>query len=308
MIPIDHRLPQVHGPTPEFVRWSIDYRCPIREPIDTTLVEKTERYLWSLAAIGECLSRGNIVDDVCVVTSELEAQPARGCFVREIAAFYGGLEFCQNQCGGCAANIPPLDFVGEATSNQSLAGCFGWLIRNERMVKRLDEMIGTNREEISSMGIFRLTNPAWYGLWSADKLEGRALEFVGRIFDQIIQRESAPADWQRFRKALAQCRARNWSLSVELVPAGSAEGSCWTIGPYCPDCRAPMNLGIRQCDCCGRNGLGHPAHNRKVIGQRPFSRLDSLVGPERAQRLLSRLAEVGGRLNSRSRGAEANHP
>jgi hypothetical protein len=299
---------RLQGPTPEFVRWSIDCACPIREPIETMLVEKTERYLWSLAAIGQCLSRGNIIDDVCIVNPDSDSDTARGCFVHEVAAFYGGLEFCQKQCGACAANVPARDDVPEKTKDETLAGCFGWLIRTEDLVQRLDEIIAGQLEELSSRGVFRPTHPAWYGLWSADRLEGKSLELVARIFDQLAKGATASIDVRRFREALVQCRNKVLSLSVQLVPAGHAVGTEWTIGPFCPDCRAPVGVGIRQCNGCGRRGHGHPAMRRKLIGQRPFVNLNSLVGAARAGELLSRLAEARAASTSRSHGIEANHP
>ncbi len=299
---------RLQGPTPEFVRWSIDFACPIREPIETMLVDRTQRYLWSLAAIGLCLKEGNVIDEICLVPPESEAEPARGCFVHEVAAFYGGLEFCQKQCGACSANIPAQDNASESINSSTLAGCFGWLIRTEDLVQRLDEIIARHREEISSRGDFRPTHPAWYGLWSADKLEGKSLELLSGIFDQLVENATATPDWQRFQKALVHCRDRNLPLSLQLVPAGRAEGTDWTIGPYCPDCRSPVGVGIQRCNGCGRVGHGHPAVRRKVMGRRPFSPLDSLVGAARARELLVQLAETRVTSSSRSRSIQANHP
>lgn len=302
--PFFHEIPS-HGPTPEFVRWSIGLVCPIREPIGSLGAEKTERYLWSLAAIGQCLSHGQEVEGVCIASGN--DGPARGCFVDEVAAFYGGLTFCQSQCGKCPANIP----FAESTSQVAglgLAGCFGWLVRTDSLVRRLENAVQMHRDEISSLEMFRRTDPAWYGIWTADKLEGKPLDCLGRIFDALVQGENVPYEWRRLREAIVQCRVGKYPLSLEFFPAGRVAGSEWTIGPYCPECRAPVKQTIGRCEHCGRHGQGHPARRRKVLGQRPFLRLDELVGADRARKLVAQLAENQARSKSVAGGIEADHP
>ncbi len=286
-----NRLTQVRGPTPEFVRWSVDRACPLRKPIESDSPEKVERYLKPLTAVGQCLKLGRVIDDVCIAFSGSENEPARGCFLQEITDFYGGLEFCQSECGTCSANISDGDDPFAASASKSLAGCYGWLVRDDEVVRALTTLIAVRRDEFMSLKVFRDTRPAWYGLWTGTKLEGGTLDFVGRLFDQLMNDGDVPADWRRFQTATVVCRTKALPLSVQFVPAGRASGAEWIVGPYCPDCRGPMEVGIRLCEICRRHGHAHPAVRRKVLGQRPFLQLDSLVGPERARQLLRRMKE-----------------
>ncbi len=281
-----NRLTQLRGPTPEFVRWSIDRNCQLRKPIESYSPDKVERYLKPVTAVGQCLSLGHVIDDVCIAAGSSSAEPARGCFLHEVTDFYGGLAFCQSECGTCPANIS-----NDLTSPNSLAGCHGWLARDDEAVRQLTTLIEARRDEFLSLKVFRDTHPAWYGLWAGTKLESGTLDFVGRLFDQMINVGNFPADWRRFQAATVVCRSEALPLSVQFVPAGRATGVEWTVGPYCPDCRGPMEVGVRLCEICRRHGHSHPAVRRKVLGHRPFLQLDSLVGPERARQLLRRMKE-----------------
>lgn len=289
-----NRLTQTRGPTPEFVRWSIDLVCELRQPLETFAPEKVERYLRPLTAVGQCLTLGRVVDDVCIAIPGSADESARGCFLKEITDFYGGLEFCRSQCQDCPANIAELDPLVDLRGAKSLAGCYGWLIREEDAVRKLATISDAQFEKrTSSSDVFRATLPPWYRLWSLAKLEGSALEIVGGLFDRLLEPGNLPPDWSRFHAATKACRTHGWTLSVQLVPAGHTVGTEWVVGPYCPDCRAPMEVGWKRCTSCGRHGHAHPAVRRKVLGQRPFLQLDALVGAERARQLVSRLEHDG---------------
>lgn len=292
MFSLTDQLTRAEGRTPEFVRWSIGFRCSIRRPIVGADPRANERYLGPLAAIGRCIAAGQVIDGVCIVPPTVEGEFSRGCFVEEIANFYGGIDACTTECGRCSANIGGLPETNRSASTKSLAGCFGWLVRNESMVERLESEVEAIRGEFPSSDFPRKTHPAWYGLWSIDKLEGSPLELVRRVFAKLVGRGNAPHDWLRFEQVLRQCGEQKWPLSIQLVPAGKAERIDWWIGPYCPDCRAPHDGsdGIQKCPVCGRRGRAHPAIRRKVVGWRPFVKLDSLIGPENARRLLGRLS------------------
>jgi len=233
---------------------------------------------------------------------------ARGCFLHEVATFYGGLEFCQAQCTTCRANVSLSQENQAATKATSLAGCFGWLVRDEAMVKRLEVILAAHRDELTKLSDIRSTKPAWYGLWSADKLDGQWRNSISEIFDRLVARGEVPTDWRRFAQALTICCAQNWPLTVQFIPAGRVAGHAWTVGPYCPDCRAPMDGKIRACTSCGRRGRGHPAIRRKALGHRPFVPLDTLVGDARSRELVARLAELKAKSNADAPGRKANRP
>jgi len=276
------------GPTPEFVRWSIDFTCPIRAPIDSQSPHRVERYLWSLAAIGRPRACGDVIDGYAIEADLSTGNPMRGCRIHDVASFYGGLDHCDQNCGSCAANIVETSDSEVTTEFPPLAGCFGWLVRDERMSEALDALIAADEDRFNSLSCFGKTQPAWYGLWLPDKLEGESLEFVAAMFDQLLKCEAIPSDWCRFQRALAQCRNHHRSLSVELVPVGRVENGDWWTGPYCSHCQAPQGGESHRCVHCGRTGGCHPPIRRKVMGRRPFVELESLMGEENARRIRDR--------------------
>jgi hypothetical protein len=291
----------IQGPTPEFVRWSIDFNCSIREPIGSFEPQKTERYLRPLAAIGDCLSNGRVIDEICLVEPALDGDAFRACFLQEVAEFYGWLEPCRELCGPCPANVqrsshPNADHRGSSC----LAGCFGWLVRNEDLVRRIESSIADSPSRTWFCEPYHRTDPAWYGLWFADKLEGDSLDRFGTRFDEVLGTGCVPGDWRRFSQALTQCRGSRGTLSVQFVPAGRVTGTDWWIGPYCPRCRAPQDSHARQCSICGRQGQCHPPIRRKAIGHRPFVKIESLVGPAKADQLVKHWAQNKTRLEARS--------
>lgn len=279
-----HRLTQRHGPTPEFVRWSIDRRCSVREPIDSTVPARVERFLRPLTAIGACLRAGRVFEGICLASPDSPGAPIRGCRLDEVADFYGGLAACQAACSPCAANI---EFdESDGCTIRGLAGCHGWLVREETAVARLNFL--ADDQPLGSTSPSDMC-PAWYKLGAETKLSGDRLERLGQCWDRLADEFALPPDWRRFGAAVRICRAKGLALSVDLVPAGRTSGTEWTIGPYCPACRAAQAISSGGCAVCGRRGHPHPAVRRKVLGQRPFLLLDGLVGPERARDLIGRL-------------------
>ena len=110
--PPPHRFLVADGPTPEFVRWSVDRACEIRQPLTDPTPRRCEQFLRPLRAIGEALRDGRVVDDIAVAREATESigprgpigpinslnpidsiEPAEwiGFRVSEVAAYYGGL-------------------------------------------------------------------------------------------------------------------------------------------------------------------------------------------------------------------------
>jgi hypothetical protein len=170
-----------------------------------------------------------------------------------------------------------------------LAGCFGWLVRDDAMVARLQRASSELSSQAGGTGTSAPSPPAWYEIWSSNKLEGSRLQRAVELFGRVTHSPPAPIDWVRFHTAASICLRHQCALSVEFMPAGRVERGEWIVGPYCPRCRSPMDASLRHCVHCGHQGGPHPARRRKVIGRRPFRKLESLVGAARAAELVTRL-------------------
>lgn len=291
-----HRLlNRQNGPTPEFVRWSIDASCPLRDPIGDEAPNRVERYLWALTSVAASIRRGEQVGEFCVRPDTEDPEVLRVCRIDEVTAFYGGREQCERSCLPCPANIPWFTEVPGVAATVSWAGCWGWLVRDDRLAARLDDCFPPDEVVPSDH------RPAWYRMGASGKLQGRALEVLSGVFRRLTSEAELPPDWRRFQEAINRTAENQSALSVQFVPAGRVERDHWWIGPYCPECLAPQSDTANRCGVCDRSGLPHPALRKKVLGNRPFVELNSLLGPTEATRVRNRWIESQAQRKAASR-------
>src|SRR5687768_8493377 len=98
--------------TPEFLVWALEYSCPIRESMDGSDPERTERQLRAARAVSDARREGRVFEGLCV-------DPPDGFWIEEALSIYGGLAATERACGNCPAN------AAAQIAPASLAGCFG---------------------------------------------------------------------------------------------------------------------------------------------------------------------------------------
>lgn len=149
----------------------------------------------------------------------------------------------------------------------------------------------------STEQVFPFTTPRWYGWWQSSELSSRQLLLLKRLAEQVVDNWDAkhfgaecpggaecPSHLIQFRNALRRCAEHGLVMHVELVPAGHANGSTWTIAPHCPDCKYALrstSQNKRPCPVCGRFGNPQNARKYKVLGIRPYSLLSRVIGKQK---------------------------
>src|SRR6476620_1026771 len=107
-------------PTPEFLVWAIERRCPLRQIAGFEDPERTERHLRTLRAYSDAVAQGRIFEGICIEADDPPQQfGLRGFRVAEALTLYGGLEGAAAACRDCSAN------AANQANPDSLAGSFG---------------------------------------------------------------------------------------------------------------------------------------------------------------------------------------
>src|SRR5436190_13983594 len=153
--------------TPEFLVWSLERRCELRQIAGFEDSERTERHLRTLRAYSEAAAEGRVFEGICV-------QPPDGFRAGDGLSLYGGLEAAKKACFDCPANTPQLE------SHSNLAGCFGIvpLIQEQKVHLAMDAAIQDLGWQQELTSLFPSTSPSWYGLWMHSPLNDRRATFV----------------------------------------------------------------------------------------------------------------------------------
>ena len=97
--------------TPEFLVWSLEFRCPVRGLEDGRDPERAERHLRAARAASDALAEGRVVEGLAL-------DPPLGFRLADALAIYGGQEVLEQHCPRCPANAAGLP-------SPAWAGCFG---------------------------------------------------------------------------------------------------------------------------------------------------------------------------------------
>ncbi len=270
----------VTGHTPEFVRWSVRFACPIRRDTDIASIDQSEKRLRAIRAAGAAVSANQVSDGIAVKRDGDGAW--WGFRLDDVCEVWGGFDTIRDLCSACPANVAVCANVGQAAcdglkieASGDVAGCSGWLADDGRteLWHRLSE---ESWPEWDRIGILP-TWPKWYGLWSSGALDGEGLELAKELFLRISRRESAIAEPARqFHSVLTRAAKSNLIVDVELVPCGWSDGVAWTIFPFCDRCRAPRKTIGTACPVCKKRGGRHERVRRRVLGKRPWVPLNSM--------------------------------
>ena len=272
------RFAAIVGPTPEFIRWTIEKNCPLRENDDAQSPGKCQTRLRPIREIARATADNRLFEGICVWDRDESAGPLRGFIADEVFEFYGGRKAVEDCCSACNANCAGAEAY-------SLAGCYGWLERPQDLAELKARGNELTSEQASH---FPPAQQWWYRLWMNRSLRGQTAKTALELLSGVFENSKADDDWRRFAIALERSGNDEFSVWTELVPAGVSDGETWSVGSCCPKCAAPMPLDSRRCDVCPHRGGPHPQRNKKVLGARPYVPLELILGAQRTSEFQTR--------------------
>lgn len=280
-------------PTPEFLVWSLERRCSLRQIAGFEDPERTERHLRTLRAYSEGAAEGRVFEGICVEPGDnpLKRVSTNGFQVEDALSLYGGLAAAEAACGDCPANAL------QKENPFRLAGCFGMVglpPEETEVHTAIEEAIDRLNMRANVAANFVVTRPAWYGLWMRSPLDApRALLL------KFILRSAGGTDpsfahaMNQILLGLSAAYEHNLPLHVRLYPRGAVSGVWWNLVPHCQNCHAPWpDAQCEQCHVCGY--IGNPASppKRRARGTRPYWPLERMLGKERAAEFSARYHDM----------------
>ncbi len=314
----------VLGPTPQFLRWSIDLPCKLRVGGDTASPDATFRQLRGVREFSNGLVENRVFENICIHASAMSDQPdsAMGFTESEVLDVFGGRETIEKCCRDCNANTNLLD-----SGDAMWAGCYGWLTtdgssltslarRNEKtdqpaterpdpiddlLVKEVDLAIQMLNLQPLIESNFPSASPAWFSFWQESTLTIPQLLLLEKIFSTALRRHASTGDPDfvddllRFIDALTLCHRHSMQLNVELVPQGYSDGVTWKIFAHCPRCRRCVTSPDQTwlaCEACGHESPPSGERKSKVLGLRPYVNLNRVLGKAETASLLKRYEQT----------------
>jgi hypothetical protein len=273
--------------TPEFLVWSLERRCELRQIAGFEDPERTERHLRTLRAYSEGAIEGRVFEGIC-------ASPPNGFQVEDALSLYGGLSAAEVACRDCPANALRKEDVN------SLGGCFGMvgLPDHQPVVHAaVEEAIDRLNMRANVAANFVLTKPAWYGLWMRSPLDASRAHLLKFILQSAGVSEPGYAQaMNQLILGLSAAYEHNLPLHVRLYPRGEVNGVWWNLVPHCQSCHAPWpEAQSEQCCTCGYVGRPASLPKRRARGTRPYWPLERMLGKEKAAEFLVRYEARGGR-------------
>jgi hypothetical protein len=237
--------------TPEFLVWSLEYRCPVRGLEDGCDPERAERHLRAARAASDALAEGRVGDGLALA-------PPLGFRLADALAIYGGEAALEHHCPRCPANAAGLP-------SPAWAGCFGMtpLPPHDDALYRLLLSSPLPREHAA------LLVELLSGLENSCPLAElrRALDAAceGRLplHVRLFPRGRVEGTWWRLEPHCPRCKAA-WPTSGAR---NATEGVPYSARARCTVCEY----------------IGHPAPDRKrrARGTRPYYPLERLTGERR---------------------------
>lgn len=304
------------------VRWTLLQNCALRRPTGGLPAESAARQLAGLVEASRIGAEGRVFEGLAWHSDcELTATEPGDCLAfpaAEPAADFGGAAEVAKHCHACPANLSPYP--------AGVAGCWGFVsfrtpafdssrevietgadetgdpwLRNRLKLGtgqfvEVPDLVGWFQRQLELQGaasgfvaLFGEAKPAWYALWIGAAWNPAQTvwlkDFLVRAGDGIPGRQMA-----HLSRAVAASCASGLQLCFERVPSGTSDGSTWSIGPHCGGC-GWERAGRLPCMCCGESRAALPERRRRVMGLRPWLRLVSLVGQQKAVESLARYRE-----------------
>lgn len=266
--------------TPEFLVWSLEHRCSLRQIAGFEDPERTERHLRTLRAYSEGAAEGRVFEGIC-------AAPPDGFQVADALSLYGGLSAAEAACRDCSANALRKE------NPQSLGGCFGMvgLPPDETEVHAaVDAAIDRLNMRANVAANFAVTKPAWYGLWMRSPLDAPRALLLKFILRNAGGKDPSYAQaMNQMILGLSAAYEHNLPLHVRLYPRGEVHGVWWNLIHYCQNCHAPWpKVEREECQVCGYVGRPASPPKRRARGTRPYWPLERMMGKEKAEEFLVR--------------------
>lgn len=312
------------GPTPMFVRWSLEQRCDLRQIDRDNLPDSTFRQLRGVREYSVATSEDRVFEDVCVhpAANADQIEQATGFGKDEVLAMFGGEASVTRSCEACSANVDNANGVGA----NLWAGCYGWLAvdgssfangstvsgdspskQPDFLIREIDHVVGMLNIRPLVEANFPVAQPIWYSFWQNRILKIPQLLLLEKIFSAVLRRHESQAsepfvdDLLRLIDAMTISHRQRIPLHVELVPCGVSDGLDWTLAPHCLKCKystPDMDANWSQCPACGTTGQLQRVRKFKVLGSRPYVHLVQMMraDPTRAflQRYEARFAKADG--------------
>jgi len=313
----------VLGPTPQFVRWSIDHACQVRAGGDTSCPDATFRQLRGIREFSAGLADQRVFENICLHASASSEHPesAMGFTESEVLDVFGGQDSIENCCSSCNANTNAID-----SGDPLWAGCYGWLTADGSSITALasgeadadktadplpapaeDMLVKEIEFAIKMLNLgslidsnFPKAQPAWFGFWQNATFTVPQLLMLEKVFSTALRRHESSGDPDfvddllRFIDALTLCHRNSLKLNVELVPRGYSDGVTWTIFAHCPRCYhcvSSPDQTWKRCEACGHESPPSGERKSKVLGLRPFVDLNRVLGEGETVSLLKRFEQ-----------------
>jgi hypothetical protein len=266
--------------TPEFLVWSLERRCELRQIAGFDDPERTERHLRTLRAYSEGAEEERVFEAICVA-------PPNGFQVDDALSLYGGLDAAEDACRDCPANALRREY------RNCLAGCFGMvpLPPDESEVHTaVEEAIARLNLRANVATNFAVTKPAWYGLWMRSPLDAPRALLLKFILRNASGCEPGYAKaTNQMILGLSAAYEHNLPLHVRLYPRGEVSGVWWNLLLHCQNCHAPWpEVEREECQVCGYVGRPASPPKRRARGTRPYWPLERMMGKEKAAEFLLR--------------------
>jgi hypothetical protein len=286
--------------TPEFILWSLEYRCSPRGELDGSEPERIERQLRAARAASQARCDGRVFEGIAV-------DPPNGFRIEDALAIYGGEDAVRCACADCPANALAGDDHPHfrdvpAPALPQLAGCYGCVRLPEDpsgVHAAIDEGIERVCGSVPWEDLCSVTAPRWYGLWLDSPLWAEHLLMRFNVLQAaIIDDEVCRRDIADLLIALNVAASAGLRIVVQLFPPGRVEGTWWRLAPHCPRCKAPWRSGARNCAVCGHVGTAAQDQKRHARGLRPYYPLERLMGREQAAAFIRRYESFRARQSS----------
>ena len=312
----------IFGPTPAFIRWSIEQPCELRDIEVDNLADGTFRQLRALRELSDGIEQNRVVDGFCLAADTAKAAMKGSAVASEALAFpveevvdlFGDAQSISNLCHRCPANCtPPAEPLMPMKTRW--AGCFGWLvtdlnfsfdpaieiepIEDPCLIKRINGICqrGTIAELLHAFAIARnipKSAKAFYTFWQSSWVDADLLPLMAKAFGEAADAVRAHRELTRFAAACERASENQLRLFVELVPRGESDGIHWRRNAACVRCGFDVMGNERRatrCPGCGTDApVGHFRKSR-VLGRRPYLHLEKIISADATRNVLDRFRD-----------------